>query len=443
MGQGRLGSCVPIALMLALLVLGVETGSATRNVSGESTPELVPFVGAFKVVATWGEPSGDYHDYPALDIKMKTATPVYAAGKGEIVSPTKTDDTNCNPSLHGNTTQAGVNWCLNKRNYGPERGTRVTIQHPDGRRSMYLHLSELGPGVTVGKQVAAGQLIGYSGNTGISEAPHLHYEERANGRSVDPAQWTGCTGGKRQLLDGLQALVGKTVTNTGYGCLGIGASAQVALKAGAYSGMVKQNNISSPFRINVYIPQAPTVTSMRIELPRSSCVGTMVFKSKIANGAHAFSVTWQRGRCLRGTIWLTPRSPGSLSYRWEDGHGLYSVSTLTRLDDLQVVFLGPATSRYSESYWADVTGARRLRGGEIAIGVSATGRSDLRDPRSSCLVDLSTNETIRVTSTALTESRAGRHVGDLVFPMLPAGTYGFRYSCRTDYSTVPVVRLAR
>jgi murein DD-endopeptidase MepM/ murein hydrolase activator NlpD len=66
----------------------------------------------------------------------------------------------------------------------PAYGLFVLIRHPDGYESMYGHLSRVL--VTEGAQVRAGQVIALSGNTGRSTAPHLHFEIRRNGRSIDP-----------------------------------------------------------------------------------------------------------------------------------------------------------------------------------------------------------------------------------------------------------------
>jgi murein DD-endopeptidase MepM/ murein hydrolase activator NlpD len=66
----------------------------------------------------------------------------------------------------------------------PEYGYFVLLEHPEGYQSMYGHLSRTL--VTPGVSVAAGEVIGLSGNTGRSTAPHLHFEIRQRGASLDP-----------------------------------------------------------------------------------------------------------------------------------------------------------------------------------------------------------------------------------------------------------------
>lgn len=65
-------------------------------------------------------------------------------------------------------------------------GNSVIVEHADGLRTLYAHLSALL--VAVGDQVAEGQRIGLAGQTGRATAPHLHYEVRAGGQAVDPLQ---------------------------------------------------------------------------------------------------------------------------------------------------------------------------------------------------------------------------------------------------------------
>ena len=82
-------------------------------------------------------------------------------------------------------------------------GNRVVIEHNDGSRTFYAHFRPHNPpdspafNVTVGQRVRAGDVIGWSGNTGNSTGPHLHFgvyrgpvtanEENA----TDPFGWRG------------------------------------------------------------------------------------------------------------------------------------------------------------------------------------------------------------------------------------------------------------
>ena len=63
-------------------------------------------------------------------------------------------------------------------------GNLVVVDHGGGISTAYAHNTSVtvGPGT----QVAQGQLIAYSGNTGHSTGPHLHFEVRVNGAAVDP-----------------------------------------------------------------------------------------------------------------------------------------------------------------------------------------------------------------------------------------------------------------
>lgn len=65
------------------------------------------------------------------------------------------------------------------------RGNYALIDHGRGLYSGYAHFSQLH--VEAGQRVAAGQIIGLSGNTGRSSAPHLHWEIAIRGRWVDGA----------------------------------------------------------------------------------------------------------------------------------------------------------------------------------------------------------------------------------------------------------------
>ncbi len=67
------------------------------------------------------------------------------------------------------------------------RGNAVVIDHGGGVYSVHYHLSKII--VKKGMFVRKGQYIGNVGSTGISTGPHLHWEIRVHGTSVDPLQW--------------------------------------------------------------------------------------------------------------------------------------------------------------------------------------------------------------------------------------------------------------
>ncbi len=95
-----------------------------------------------------------------LDFTAPRGTKIYATGNG-VVSMAK----------------------HSKRGYGNE----VIIDHGYSYGSKYAHLQRIN--VKVGQKVKRGQVIGYVGNTGLSTAPHLHYEVLKDGHSVNPVYY--------------------------------------------------------------------------------------------------------------------------------------------------------------------------------------------------------------------------------------------------------------
>ncbi|SET72824.1 Murein DD-endopeptidase MepM and murein hydrolase activator NlpD, contain LysM domain [Thalassotalea agarivorans] len=91
-----------------------------------------------------------------VDYRAKTGTPVVAAGNGRVTHST----------------------------YNKYNGHYVFIQHGNGIVTKYLHFSKRA--VKKGQRVKQGQVIGYVGSTGMSQAPHLHYEFLLNGVHRNP-----------------------------------------------------------------------------------------------------------------------------------------------------------------------------------------------------------------------------------------------------------------
>ena len=92
-----------------------------------------------------------------LDFSVKKGTPIYATADGKVV--------------------------IIKSSFGG-LGKHIYLDHGNGYRTVYAHLNRFN--VKKGQKVKRGELIAYSGNTGRSTSPHLHYEVHKNGEKINP-----------------------------------------------------------------------------------------------------------------------------------------------------------------------------------------------------------------------------------------------------------------
>jgi murein DD-endopeptidase MepM/ murein hydrolase activator NlpD len=76
--------------------------------------------------------------------------------------------------------------------YAALRGTfgrLLVIDHGYGYESYYAHLSSFAKGIKPGTKVKRGDLVAFSGQTGMVDGPHLHYEVHKNNKPIDPLNY--------------------------------------------------------------------------------------------------------------------------------------------------------------------------------------------------------------------------------------------------------------
>lgn len=83
------------------------------------------------------------------------------------------------------TGEGVVKYAGRRGNYG----LLVEIDHGFGYVSRYAHMSGFADGIKTGAKIERGQLIGYSGESGMTNGPHLHYEVHFEGEAVDPLNY--------------------------------------------------------------------------------------------------------------------------------------------------------------------------------------------------------------------------------------------------------------
>ena len=88
----------------------------------------------------------------------------------------------------GSTISAAAGGTVQISEHSDSYGNYCVIYHSNGTSTLYAHMNSL-PAVKVGETVSAGQTIGYVGSTGWATGPHLHFEVRVNGATVDPLDY--------------------------------------------------------------------------------------------------------------------------------------------------------------------------------------------------------------------------------------------------------------
>lgn len=94
----------------------------------------------------------------SIDFGCEEGTPIHAAKGGRVIY------------VKANSKRGGPH-----KKYWNE-GNRIVLAHQNGEYTAYEHLRYKGSKVSLGQLVRTGQIIGYSGNTGFTYGPHLHFE---------------------------------------------------------------------------------------------------------------------------------------------------------------------------------------------------------------------------------------------------------------------------
>jgi len=122
-----------------------------------------PLTGPMKVTSPYGERMhpiiGEEAFHRGVDLRAHYGSPILAAADGVVL------------------------YIGSKTTYG----NMVVLLHGGGIATVYGHLWKFA--VQPYERVQKGQLLGYTGNTGFSTGPHLHFEVRQDGEPTNPLEW--------------------------------------------------------------------------------------------------------------------------------------------------------------------------------------------------------------------------------------------------------------
>ena len=140
----------------------LKNAAYTFNLMKAQTPDYWPVQGSITSYYGWRTNpfGGGWEFHSGIDIATYYGAPIRASGEGKVVF---------------------AGW--DSGGYGK----MIIISHRDGIESVYGHLSSID--VNVGDKVEKGQVIGYVGCTGLCTGPHVHFEIREWGETINPLRY--------------------------------------------------------------------------------------------------------------------------------------------------------------------------------------------------------------------------------------------------------------
>ncbi|WP_200978686.1 M23 family metallopeptidase [Echinicola sp. 20G] len=160
------------------------------------------WVTAFEYYSSWDSQRIDSYDFNPKDFKdtvyVKLYDPFYGTNWSNPLDQTKINsefgfrryrwhhgtDLDLN---RGDPVYSAFDGIVRMRSYDRYGyGYYLVVRHKNGLETLYGHLSKFNS--VVGQEVKAGEVIGYGGSTGRSTGPHLHFEVRYQGLSINPTE---------------------------------------------------------------------------------------------------------------------------------------------------------------------------------------------------------------------------------------------------------------
>lgn len=151
-----------IIMAVAMMTYGMAMIFGSYDITTPGNPVFAggycfPLGVPFTYTSFFGDDRGD-HIHHGVDMAVPVGSPLYAVKDGMI----------------------------DYKEIETIGGVAIGLKADDGNWYYYAHLSTYAPGIAKGTRVSGGQVIGYSGNTGQSTGPHLHFGIKNRGTWIDP-----------------------------------------------------------------------------------------------------------------------------------------------------------------------------------------------------------------------------------------------------------------